>query len=547
MDHLLITPPPTPNGDLHLGHLSGPYLAADVLRRHLRSTGASVTYLSGIDDHQPSTELRALVERRTPEAVADEFGDRIEQAWRAADAAPDLSARPRRNPHHVPLVQHFLTTLWKNDHLIDRAEPLPYCPGCDRFAVDAFVAGRCPHCAAGAGGGSCEACGEPNSCADLIEPHCTLCGAATVERPVRRLWFPLSRHANTLERYWSRLRMPVHAAALCERMAGKGLPDIAITLPVGFGIPVPVPGHAGQRIHVWAEMAPGFLAGAALLAADEGHTGDGPDRWRPVWNDGRTEITQFFGFDNSYYYAMLVPALLAAFEPGIALPGRMIGNEFYRLGDDKFSTSRRHAVWARDFLAAHPVDALRVLLGRDRPAVRQTSFTEDRFRTEQDHITRSWQGWIGSVGHRLRRDHAGRAPQFGLPAREHSDFLAVLGAAVSRANHAYGPDTFDLPTVVTVLDDLVRQAGEFAAAQEHLRDLPSAADRRAAGAALELLAVRTFATLAWPLAPGLATRIATALGVTGDPAQRRRDVLEPIPPGRDVSALSTVRLLEVNR
>jgi methionyl-tRNA synthetase len=364
--------PPTPNGGLHVGHLAGPYIAADVLRRHLVASGVRALLTTGMDDHQTYVPRAALVAGKQPGELADECGDSIDATWKAAGVEFDVSIRPRRDPSHVYMTQRFLRKLYDDGFLVARTHEVPFCTDCDRWLVEAWVKGSCPHCGASSGGNACEDCGRPNHCGDLVDPHCVVCGEPGTPRAVERLFFPLARLERELVDFWNSARMPPHLRALCETMLADGLPEIAVTQLGDWGIPVPVDGFSDQGIYVWFEMAPGYLH-EAWRAAE----GIGLGNAKPLTSDPAVPFVQFFGFDNGYFHAVLFPALFMAYDRTLRLPTQFVVNEFYRLDGLKFSTSRRHAVWAADLLSEEDPDVVRWHVLGDRPEGRQTNFTLD--------------------------------------------------------------------------------------------------------------------------------------------------------------------------
>lgn len=256
------------------------------------------------------------------------------------------------------------------------------------------MVGDCPHCGSRSNGNACEPCGRPNDCADLLDAHCTLCGERPVLRDCRRLYFPLARFADDLAAFWRRVDMPPHLRALCEVMAADGLPEIAVSHPGDWGIPVPVEGLGDQRVHVWFEMAPGYLREHAQA---RGHLPATP----PV---------QFFGIDNGYFHALLFPAAFTAYDRSIPLPRAFVVNEFYRLEGLKFSTSRQHAMWAHEELARTSPDVLRYHVLTDRPEGRQTSFSLTDLARSRDHLTRDWNDWLDGLFTAVADACEGRAP-----------------------------------------------------------------------------------------------------------------------------------------
>lgn len=496
--------PPTPNGDLHLGHLSGPYLAADVVARHLRRCGAPTMTLTGIDDHQSYTERAAIGAGESAEQTATWFGDRIVQAWEATDVHYDVIGRPRNDQSHRQLTQDVFRVLFERGHIVARTRPLPFCRECQRWAFEAYVTGGCPHCGSPSCGNACEVCGRPNDCADLLNPSCTMCGTPCEVRDCERLYLPLAPHLPLLQSFWSQVLMNGHLSALCKAMAADGLPEIAVSHPADWGIPTPVAGFTNQRIYVWFEMAAGYLAAGA-----------------GAW--GRCDrVAQCFGFDNGWFHAVLFPVVMRLWDEQTTLPAAFICNEFLRLDGLKFSTSRRHAVWVLDALRdAHP-DHLRLYLAWERPAVTATNFTWDamRARIGGDLLPR-WSRWLFDLARRceLRAldwspTAAGAATTLGAASKGRVARLRRATGDTARAvNLGYGVEQFDLPGILQALHALVRLAADTGEDLEHLAGAPGLHETFTAGVDAELAAAALFAAGLAPITPKLAEALWAALGL----------------------------------
>ncbi|MFI9318409.1 class I tRNA ligase family protein [Kitasatospora aureofaciens] len=516
MNVLVTATPPTPNGELHLGHLSGPYLAGDVYRRHQARSGTPVAYLSGIDDHQSYTEARAVRDGHTAEHVADHYGERIERAWADTAIGFDLIGHPRRSSRHAELTREVFSALHERGDIVARTRPLPYCSTCDRWAYEAYVTGACPHCGTASCGNACEVCGLPNDCANLADPHCTICGDPCELRDCERLYLQLEPQRKTLELFWEQVRMGGHLRALCHRIADGGLPEIAVSHPADWGLTVPVPGFTEQRIYVWFEMATGYLAAAEELE----RLRPGSDTWR---GGGRT--VQFFGYDNGWFHAVLFPAVMKAYDPEVTLPAAFVSNEFYRLDGLKFSTSRRHAIWLLDALRDVPADHLRLHLCWDRPSATQTSFTWSRFTTFlRDDLLARWYGWLADLGRR-RAAAANRPgePDGAWPPGPLAPSAAGLrersADTLRRIDAAYSAEEFSPQRALQLLDQLVRDAAELGDHHEHLRGLDGLHAEFVAGVHAELAAAAALATGLYPIAPTMAQQLWSALGLPGAVAE----------------------------
>ncbi len=487
----LTATPPTPNGDMHLGHMAGPYVAADVMRRYLVTEDVPVLMTTGMDDHQSYVPVQGRREGLTGIKMADKYGLRITAAWHDAGVLFDRIIEPRQTPGYSDFVQAFFKKLFDSGAIESRTRPLPYCRKCDRWLYEAHVVGDCPHCGSRSGGNSCEACARPNDCGDLTDPCCTACAGPAELREQTRLYLPLAPFAERLAAFWARTPMPPHLRAVCSAMAADGLPDVAVSHPSDWGVPVPVAGFTDQRIFVWFEMAPGYLLEY------------GPRAAYPV-----TGPIQFFGFDNGYFHAVLIPALFMAWDHQIPLASAFVMNEFYLLEGEKFSTSRRHAVWASDSLAEVGVDALRYQVLRNRPNGRQTSFARSDLTLVRNHLHTQWNGWLGELADAVRAE-TGVVPDDPPDGDDWRLLRARLVRLVAELREAYSLAGFDPRRSVDLLDEIVRCARDFGDVQRH----ESAQAMYRSALVAQLTVARALAAWAAPALPTGASRLAAALGV----------------------------------
>lgn len=494
--------PPTPNGDLHVGHLSGPYLAGDIHTRYLRLRGVDAHYIFGTDDNQSYTKVNGVRLGLGPQEAGDKLAGEIAATLEAADIELAEFVRPNSSPHHVRMTMEFFRKLYDDGHLEARETPTPYCEPCGRYLYEAYIRGRCPHCGSPSSGNLCEDCGRPNDCVDLLDAVCTQCGNPPSRRNFTRLFFPLSRWEKELKEFHLKVGMNQSLRSLCEQVIAAGLPDMTVTHVSDWGIPVPVEGFEDQRIFVWCEMAPRYFSYAQ-------HLGD----WEKYWKSDDAEFVHCFGFDNGFYYAVFLPAMWMAYDRGLKLPAAFLMNEFYRLDGQKFSTSRRHAIWGRELLADVPADVMRFYLAYTAPEVEGTSFTLDDFQATCDReLVETWEPWLADLWQRVERDFGGKVPSTGDWTVEHRRFFQRLEELTAEAAQAYEARTFSLQRAARVLCEVVREARRFGKAEAHWRRVPARGEERRTAAALEVLAAKTLATLAAPILPEFAGRLWRDLG-----------------------------------
>ncbi|GAA3586357.1 hypothetical protein GCM10022222_83790 [Amycolatopsis ultiminotia] len=372
---VVLSPPPTPNGPLHLGHLAGPYVAADIAARVLRDRGARVLSVCGLDDHQNYVLAQARHEGVPVRQLRDRYADLIRGVFAGVRVCHEEFTVPLDDSEYRGAVAGFLAALVDSGAVSIREWTSPACADCSGHLHHAYVSGGCAHCGAGSAGGTCEKCGSGTSAATLTEPTCTRCGrpattTATYTGPV----LDLAAYRPWLLEFWCQATIPATVRTMISALLAKPLPVIPLSYPTDWGIECPL--VPGNRIDVWAEMALGYLytVGQRLTPGVAGlpaHVA----AWRSVGG-----LWTFLGLDNAFYYAVLFPAIYAAAGIAPDLPAGLVVNEFYRLSGAKFSTSRNHAVWAHEILRAEAPEDIRMFLSWDRPAPSPTNFTPESYR-----------------------------------------------------------------------------------------------------------------------------------------------------------------------
>jgi methionyl-tRNA synthetase len=426
---------PTVNGPLHVGHLSGPYLAADVAIRAARLRGDAVIALAGVDKHQNYVPARARELGVGANELAETFRGRILDAFGSARIAWDTFLDPVRDGEFGPAVAHLLTDLLGSDAVELRPTELHRCAGCGCTLHHATVAGICS-CGAAASGGSCEGCGGYTSARTLTAATCTRCGGAPEAFLATVPVLVLERLRDQLVPLWLAADLPPRVRALLRRYLDDGLPEVPLAYPSDWGIEAEGT-LAGLRIDVYAELALGYLSGVA--AAVEGAPVRGLPEVRAAWDRDVRDFWQFHGIDNTFYFAVLTPALFAAAGLSRRPLAGLVVNEFLLLDGRKFSTSRDHAIWVDELLAdvegAHPdrdADLLRLFLCWHRPDRRQTDFSIETWAAFTE--------WAGPVVRAVDNAVEGQGPDAVSAAVLPP---ALADAELDRAEAALRPAGFD--------------------------------------------------------------------------------------------------------
>ncbi|MEY2440950.1 MAG: methionyl-tRNA synthetase [bacterium] len=367
---VITIPPATANGPLHVGHLSGPYLASDIAARAAKARGERVLAVAGVDVGQNFIPTMAENEGEDVEALIARCRAEILEAFELGHIHYDTFVDPQ-TPSYRAAIADMVAAMVANGTAPLRETTLHACEDCRRTLHHAYVAGTCSCCASASSGGSCEGCGGFTSAQTLIDPSCDRCGgraiAFTATVPVLRI----EDFREQLTAMWLRAELPRRVRDLVEHYLAAGLPEVPLAYPTNWGVEGSGP-LEGTRIDVYAEVGLAWVYGVAQALDSEATT---LEQCAAVWRREVADLWQFHGIDNTFYFAIFWPALFAA--AGIErLPLRgLVVNEFFTLDGLKFSTSRNHAIWAHEFLRDEDPAIVRLYLSWDRPDRRATDFT----------------------------------------------------------------------------------------------------------------------------------------------------------------------------
>ena len=371
---LVICGPPTSNGDLHVGHVAGPYVGADVHVRYLRAMGREAVFASCTDDSQTYVVTSAKRLGRTPPELVAECSALIPETFAAMGI--DLDGFSPTDDGYRSTVYDYVGRLYEMGKFRLRTVRLPFGERSRQFLVEGFIGGDCPTCLADSRGGFCEACGHPIDFDGLIEPYSILDrGEQITWREVEILVFPMENYREQLLSFYEvkSAGWRPHALALFKEVLAKPLPDYPITYPVSWGLPAPFPETPGQTLNAWVEGMPASIYCTAFAQRNVGAGSPENDTaWRAE-NGARPVV--FMGFDPLYVWGLVHVAELMAHEGKYALTDTLLVNEFYELENEKFSTSKGHVVWARDLVAEIPRDLARFYMCLSAPEHARTNFS----------------------------------------------------------------------------------------------------------------------------------------------------------------------------
>lgn len=511
--------PATSNGDLHVGHLSGPYLGADVYTRYQRQNGVEAYHLSGSDDYQSYIIGRARALGVTPAEIAARYGPEIKSTLERLDTRVDQFTITQSAPHYAEGLRDFFRRLTRSGLVAKRDAPALFDAETGDYLYEVDLRGQCPHCGLECSGNNCEDCGVPNHCVDLVNPVSHYSDAPPVTGTVRRWSLDMESLKDAILSHQNGTRVPARIRLLTQTVLSQPDLNLPITHPSDWGIrPDGQAGDAAgdetgdQTIWVWPEMAYGFLYGIEQLGRDR----DNP--WRKDVPDDDWKIVHFFGYDNAVHHTILYPALYKAAFPNWTPDIDYHTNEFFLLDGEKFSTSRQHAIWGKEILNDDSVDALRLYLSMVRPEVTRTNFNLDEFRQfQQDTLTGQWNRWLSDLGGIVQTDFDGHVPETGDLSGEYAAFWATLESRRTGLNDALGPHGFSLRRAARQLLGLVDDITRFADLQKPLRGLAGQKATWRTSIALQLAAALLLSRLTSAMMPRFSASLSRALGAPETP------------------------------
>lgn len=367
---------PYANGNLHLGHVAGAYLPADMYTRFLRSCGEDVIHVSGSDEHGVAIEISADAEGITPRDIIDKYHAANEAAFRGLGIDFDMFGRTSWPEHHET-AQEFFLALYERGYLVEKEEEQFFDAEAGKFLPDRFVEGTCPNCGFdGARGDQCDNCSATYNQTELKNPISVLSGKTPELRRTKHLYIRLGAFQDRLEAYVAEhaREWRDHVVQQARSWLKQGLGDRSITRDLRWGIDVPLPGYDGKKLYVWFDAPIGYITNTKMLARQQGD----PDAWRRWWCDPDSRYVAFIGKDNIVFHTLIFPAMLMGRnEAGetFVLPDAIPANEFLNLEGRKLSKSRRWSIDLQDYLATYPPDPLRYTLAAGMPENKDTDFT----------------------------------------------------------------------------------------------------------------------------------------------------------------------------
>ncbi len=529
---LVCTAWPYANGELHLGHIAGCYLPADIFARYHRTLGHEVLMVSGSDQHGTPITIKADEEGVGPEVIAARYHESFLETWEQLGISFDCFTTTRTE-NHAAVAGDIFSTLLEKGYIYQAAMSQPWCQSCKRFLPDRYIEGTCPNCGStSARGDQCDSCGRPMNAIELKDPRCRICETPPVFLESEHFFLKLSAFEKDLLAW---VKRPEHASwrvnvrNFTVRYLEDGLHDRAITRDIDWGVPLPLPGYEKKRLYVWFEAVIGYLSASKEWAQRRG----APERWREFWQGGGAESYYFIGKDNIPFHTIIWPAMLMGYGD-LNLPTDVPSNEYLMIEGGKLSTSKRHAVWVPDFLSRYAPDALRFALAANMPETNDTDFSWREFvRRNNDELVATW----GNLAHRVLtfvyKNFEGRVPQPG----EIDDAGQALLARAEETLRAVGGslEGCHFRQAIREILALAHEANRYLDDTAPWKTIKT--DRQAAATSLyvTLSVISALKTMFYPVLPFTSQRLHEYLGFSGQVATAGW-VITPPPPGQPLVA-----------
>ena len=486
---------PYTNGPIHIGHLAGVYVPADIFARYQRLKNNEVAFICGSDEHGVAISIKAKKEHTTPQAIIDKYHAIIKQSFADFGISFDNYSRTSLPIHHQTASDFFRKLYEQGDFIEEISEQL-YDEEAHQFLADRFVIGTCPKCGnPEAYGDQCERCGSSLNATDLIDPKSSITGSKPTLKATKHWFLPLNRYQEFLEKWileGHKNDWKPNVYGQVKSWLDDELKPRAVTRDLDWGIPVPVEGAEGKVLYVWFDAPIGYISSTKEWAEREGKD------WRPFWQDKDTELVHFIGKDNIVFHCIIFPAMLKA-EGSYILPTNVPANEFLNLEGNKLSTSKNWAVWLHEYLQDFPnqQDVLRYALTANAPETKDNDFTWKDFQARNNNeLVAIFGNFINRVAVLTQKYYEGEVPAAGVLNATDSETLQQLSELTQKIEQSL--ERYRFREAQQELMNIARLGNKYLADEEPWKLIKTDAER-----------VKTVMYVA--------LQVATALAITSEP------------------------------
>ncbi len=501
---------PYANGPIHIGHLAGVYVPADIYARYLRSKGESVVFIGGSDEHGVPITIKARKEGITPQQVVDKYHTIIKKSFEEFGVSFDIYSRTSNRIHHET-ASEFFTTLYEKGEFIEKFSNQYYDEEHQTFLADRYITGTCPHCSnERAYGDQCENCGTSLNSTDLINPKSALSGSVPVMRETKHWFLPLDKYEGWL-RQWilesHKDDWKANVYGQCKSWLDTGLQPRAVTRDLDWGVQVPIEGAEGKVLYVWFDAPIGYISATREWAEQTGND------WKVWWKDESSKLVHFIGKDNIVFHCIVFPGMLKA-EGSYILPENVPANEFLNLENDKISTSRNWAVWLHEYLEEFPgkQDVLRYVLTANAPETKDNDFTW------RDYQTRNNSELLSIFGNFVNRTivlthkyYDGKVPALGKTDEHDKQVLDEMAAFPAKIG--YSIEHYRFREALNEFMNLARLGNKYLTDTEPWKTIKTDPEKVKTNLNIALQICANLAILCEPFMPFTATKLTEMLNL----------------------------------
>jgi methionyl-tRNA synthetase len=502
---------PYANGPVHIGHLAGVYVPADIYVRYLRQRKRDVLFVCGSDEHGVPITMRAKKEGVTPQQVVDKYHTIIRDSFKDFGISFDIYSRTSAKVHYDTSSEYF-KDLYEKKVFEEKVSEQYFDPKALQFLADRYIVGTCPKCGnENAYGDQCEKCGSTLSPSELINPRSMLSGEKPVLKETKHWYLPLNQYENWL-REWileGHKEWKTNVYGQCKSWIDQGLQPRAVTRDLDWGVPVPLPGSEGKVLYVWFDAPIGYISATKDYFQQKNADSKA---WETYWKDKETKLVHFIGKDNIVFHCIIFPVMLKAHGEYI-LPDNVPANEFLNLEGNKISTSRNWAVWLNEYLVDFPgkQDVLRYVLASNAPETKDNDFTWKDFQARNNNeLVAIYGNFINRAIVLTQKYYGGEVPEAGQLEAIDLEVLEKLKAFPAQV--AESIELYRFREALSILMDLARTGNKYLADTEPWKLIKTDENR-----------VKTIMNISLQVAANLAVLSEAFLPFT---AQKLRDMLQ---------------------
>lgn len=504
--YTITTALPYANGPVHIGHLAGVYVPADIYARYLRSMGEEVILIGGSDEHGVPITIKARKEGVSPQDIVDRYHNTIKQSFEEFGISFDIYSRTTSKTHYETASDYF-KHLYEEGKFVEKTSKQYYDPEAKTFLADRYITGTCPHCGnEKAYGDQCEACGTSLAATDLINPKSALSGAEPELRETKHWYLPLEEYEQFM-REWileGHKEWKTNVYGQCKSWIDQGLQPRAVTRDLDWGVKVPLPDAEGKVLYVWFDAPIGYISFTKELI---------PSDWEKWWKDQDTKLVHFIGKDNIVFHCIIFPAMLKA-EGSYILPDNVPANEFLNLEGDKISTSRNWAVWLHEYLKDFPgkQDVLKYVLCANAPETKDNDFTWKDFQTRNNsELVAIYGNFVNRTMVLTHKYFEGRVPQRG----ELNDLDIQTIEQIKQFPERIGRsiEQYRFREALNEMMNLARLGNKYLTENEPWKTIKTDASRTATVLNISLQICANLAVLSAPFMPIVASKLSDMLNM----------------------------------